>query len=85
MRFEHTSVYECRYPEIFEILLKTDYFGEEEVVCACVRKKCVYSREWDYEYNEYYSRTLIGFGAALQMLKGIVENPEEKNIPDDLK
>gem|GEM_PF-1266896 len=85
MRFEHPSFSECRYPEIFEILLKTDYFGEEEVTCACVRKKCVYSREWDYEYNEYHSRTLFGFDAALHILKGIVENPEEKNIPDDLK
>lgn len=84
MRFEHTSFSECQYPEIFEILLKTDYFGEKEVKCACIQKKCVYSREWDYEYNEYYSRTLRGIDAALNILEGILDDPDEKNLPEEI-
>ncbi|QYZ78939.1 hypothetical protein E2N92_05620 [Methanofollis formosanus] len=85
MRSEHSSFSGCRYPEIFEILHHTDYFGEEDGPCSCILKKCVYSREWDYEYNEYYSRTLFGIDAALGILKGIVENPEERNFSEEIK
>ncbi|MDD3622715.1 MAG: hypothetical protein PHQ81_09950 [Methanofollis sp.] len=84
MRSEHSSFSKCKYPEIFKILYHTNYFGEKDGPCSCILKKCVYSREWDYEYNEYYSRTLRGIYTALGMLEGIVENPEEKNLPDEI-
>ncbi|MEA2034696.1 MAG: hypothetical protein U9N40_04285 [Euryarchaeota archaeon] len=82
---EHKSFSECKYPEIKDIFLATNYFGDETVTCRCIREKCVYSREWDYEYKEYYSRTLFGMNIALSMLGDIITDPPETSFPDELK
>ncbi len=85
MRSEHTSFFECKYPEILDIFLATDYFGDETPTCSCIRKKGVYSREWDYEYNEYYSRTIGGIFTALAMFEDTLRDPHDSSLPDALK
>jgi len=82
---EHTSFSECKYPQIYEIFFSTDYFGDETVICSCIRKECVYSREWDYEYNEYYSRTIGGIFTALAMFENTIRDPQDSSLSDELK
>jgi len=82
---EHTSFSECKYPQIYDIFLSTNYFGDETVICSCIRKNCVYSREWDYEYNEHYSRTIGGIFTALGMFENTIRDPQNSSLPDEIK
>lgn len=85
MRSEHTTFHDCRYPEIKSTFLATNYFGSNEgIICRCVRKECVYSREWDYDFHEYHNRTLNGINIAIDICIRALQNPDHCPIGEEL-
>lgn len=81
MREVHQDIADCKYDNLKELLIGSEYFnnGESQISCECIRRSSVYSTEWDSEHREYYNRWSEGIKIGAYLLQNIF-NLEDTSV-----
>ena len=74
------------HPSIKDLFIGSGYFRDlDKFSCCCSGKSSIYSREWDFEYREYFKHFIDGIKIGWGLVVQHVDKSDEISEKDKIK